>query len=58
VTEPLRVAEERFRQALTSASLSAAGSHLAQPASAPNLPPHPIVQLLIDKLDAVVLPKQ
>ncbi len=58
VTEPLRVAEERFRQALTSASLSAAGSHLAQPASVPNLPPHPIVQLLIDKLDAVVLPKQ
>lgn len=57
VTEPLRVAEERFRQALSSASLSAAGTHQAQPASGTNLPPHPIVQLLIDKLDAVVLPK-
>jgi DNA polymerase-3 subunit gamma/tau len=57
VTEPLRVAEERFRQALSSASLSATGSHQAQPASGTNLPPHPIVQLLIDKLDAVVLPK-
>ncbi|MBE0645311.1 MAG: DNA polymerase III subunit gamma/tau [Bacteroidetes bacterium] len=57
VTEPLREAEERFRQALTSASLSAAGSHRAQPASSQPLPTHPIVQLLIDKLDAVVLPK-
>jgi DNA polymerase-3 subunit gamma/tau len=57
MTEPLHEAEERFRQALTSASLSAAGSHKTQPASSRNLPSHPIVQLLIDKLDAVVLPK-
>ncbi len=57
VTEPLREAEERFRQALTSASLSAAGSHQAQPAGPQTLPPHPIVQLLIDKLDAVILPQ-
>jgi DNA polymerase-3 subunit gamma/tau len=57
MTEPLHEAEERFRQALTSASLSAAGSHKTQPVSSRNLPSHPIVQLLIDKLDAVVLPK-
>ncbi|MFA6233275.1 MAG: DNA polymerase III subunit gamma/tau [Bacteroidota bacterium] len=57
VTESVQQAEERFRLALSSASLSAAGSHQAQHASSQNLPPHPIVQLLIDKLDAVVLPK-
>ena len=69
-TEPLRQAEERFRNALQSASLSAPGKHSTlagtpQPddvagdthAEQPVSPPHPIVQMLINDLDAVLLPK-
>jgi DNA polymerase III subunit gamma/tau len=58
VTEPLREAEERFRQALHSASLSSTAAYTPQQEAIPNLPPHPIVQLLIDKLGAVILPKE
>lgn len=85
MTEPLRDAEERFRQALHSASLSSTAAYappanappanarpthstaIATPippapadrpaASAPVQPPPPIVQLLIDKLGAVILPR-
>jgi DNA polymerase-3 subunit gamma/tau len=70
-TEPLRQAEERFRQALTNASLSAAGHYSSPPstridapgtsqgtAAPPESPPHPIVQMLISDLDAVLLPKR
>jgi DNA polymerase III gamma/tau subunit len=62
-TEPLRQAEERYRQALTSASLSAAGSYRPPSpgsnvvTSLPEIPPPAIVQLLIEGLDAVLLPK-
>ncbi|MDX9757595.1 MAG: DNA polymerase III subunit gamma/tau [Bacteroidota bacterium] len=79
MTEPLRDAEERFRQALHSASLSSTAAYVppasARPvpdaataaptphlpvetpvATTPSLPPPPIVQLLIDKLGAVILP--
>lgn len=58
VTEPLREAEERFRQALNSASLSSTASFAPQKEATPNLPPPPIVQMLIDKLGAVILPKE
>lgn len=59
VTEPLREAEERFRQALHSASLSSTASYTPQKEVTPNLPPPPpIVQMLIDKLGAVILPKE
>jgi hypothetical protein len=58
VTEPLREAEERFRQALHSASLSSTASYAPQKDATPNLPPPPIVQMLIDKLGAVILPKE
>jgi hypothetical protein len=58
VTEPLREAEERFRQALHSASLSSTASYAPQKEATPNMPPPPIVQMLIDKLGAVILPKE
>jgi DNA polymerase-3 subunit gamma/tau len=70
-TEPLRQAEQRFREALSSASLSAAGPYAPpelpaqKPAAAgqdaqapPENPPPPIVQMLINDLDAVLLPKR
>lgn len=61
-TEPLQKAEERFRQALTSASMSATAHYAPSPETdtAPSTtdpPPPPIVQMLIDGLDAVLLPK-
>ena len=58
VTEPLRKAEERFREALQSASLSSTASYRDRNEAPPQLPPPPIVQLLIDKLGAVILPKE
>ena len=93
MTEPLRDAEERFRQALHSASLSSTAAYapaaIASPvhtaasmpeaampeaavpaptmhvpaeqpfasARTPVQPPPPIVQMLIDKLGAVILPR-
>lgn len=58
VTEPLRKAEARFRDALQSASLSSTASYAARPEASSPQPPPPIVQLLIDKLGAVILPKE
>ncbi|MBN1446801.1 MAG: DNA polymerase III subunit gamma/tau [Bacteroidetes bacterium] len=61
-TEPLRQAESRFREALTSASLSAVAPYgpptvpeKAPPSPAPESPPHPIVQMLINDLGAVLI---
>ncbi|PLX23590.1 MAG: DNA polymerase III subunit gamma/tau [Ignavibacteria bacterium] len=61
-TEPIQQAEERFRQALSAASLSATAHYAPPPGgiAAPSeteSPPPPIVQMLIDGLDAVLLPK-
>ncbi|MBR9977814.1 MAG: DNA polymerase III subunit gamma/tau [Bacteroidetes bacterium] len=57
-TEPVRDAEHRFRQALSAASISSVASYTDAPAPSQDKAPPPIVQLLIDELGAVILPKE
>lgn len=57
-TEHVHDAEQRFRQALSAASISSVASYTDAPAPSQDKSPPPIVQLLIDELGAVILPKE